>query len=295
MMKRLFLLILALLPPPLAAEASEPKLWIIKPAPASDLSDCPRLAKEAIKAKSPDARPLASDGAILFPSIKIPLRGEGGRDESHGDITDRCFALTIDGQIVVSGATVRLHSARLLRFPVLQLLARKPGEALRFQLTPAFPEEYSTIPTEKWWDMLGKLRGNGLDTDYKAGTLGRLARHIGTYRYDDVFKDPDVEATLNGLMPAKEKAVLRENLKVMAPIAFSGTHMVLSGNKPHAGTTDTAVVAIRLVDGTIHAAVMHDGKVFQYRDKRDHETTPDAIRDFVQESERIVKAWNETK
>lgn len=293
-MKRLSLFALALSLLPLAAEASETKLWIVKPASPGDLSDCPRHAEAAVKAKSLDARPLASDAVILFPSIKIPLRGEGGGEEEPSSFLDRCFALTVDGRTVVSGATVWLHSARLLRFPVLQLLTHKRGEGLRFQLTPAFPEQHSTIPTDKWWDMVEKLRDDA-DRDYKDGALARLARHIGTYRYDEVFKDPDVEATLNGLMSPKEKAVLRENLKVMAPIAFSGTHMILSGNKPHAGGTDEAVVAIRLVDGTLHAAVMHDGKVFQYRDKRDTETTPDAILDFVRESERIIKAWNEKR
>ncbi|CAA6606038.1 exported hypothetical protein [Rhodospirillaceae bacterium LM-1] len=294
-MKRLSCLVLSLLFLSLGAQASEARLWIVKPAPAGDLSDCPKRAEEAVKAKSLEARLLASDAVIMFSNGGIPLLGEGGQEENFGELTDHCFALTVDGQTVISGATLWPHSARLLRFPVLQVLTRKQGEALRFQLTPAFPEKHSTMSPEMWGDKVGKLRRNALEQDYKAGALSRLARHIGTYRYDDVLNDPDVNATLNSLMNSKEKAVLKENMTVMSPIAFSGTHMILTGNKPHAGTTDTAMVAIHLVDGTIYAAAMHNGKVFQYRDKRTSEMTPDDILGFVEESERIAKAWSEMK
>jgi hypothetical protein len=292
---RLHLLAFVLLLLPLGAQASETRLWIVQPLRGGDLSDCPQRASEAILAKSPDARLMTSDAVILFPSFRIPLRGEGGRDEELGDITDRCFALTVEGRTVISGATLRPQSARLLRFPVLQLLTSNQGEALRFYLTPTFPEKHSVISQEKWWDDIGKLKGSALDKDFKAGALARLTRYIGTYRYDEVFADMDVNASLNRMMSPKERAVLRENMRVMGPIAFSGTHLVLKGNKPHAGGSAEAVVTIRLDDGTLHAAVMNGGKVFQYRDKRDNETTPDAILDFVQESERIIKAWKEMK
>jgi hypothetical protein len=280
---------------PLAAQASESRLWIVQSARGGDLSDCPKRASNAIATKSPDARLMTSDAVILFPSMKIPLRGEGGRDEDLEDVTDNCFALTVNGLTVVSGAILRPHSARLLRFPVLQLLTFKQGEGVRFHLTPAFPEEYSTISKEKWWNSVDKLQVKTMDKDFKAGALARLTRYIGTYRYDEVLADTDVSATLNRMMSPKEKSVLRENMQVMSPIAFSGTHLVLKGNKPHAGGSDEAVVAISLEDGALHAAVMHNGKVIQYKDKHNTESTPDAIHDFVQESERIIKGWKELK
>lgn len=294
-MKRISALMVSLLFLALDAQASETRLWIVKPAPAGDLADCPKRAEDAVKNKSPDARLLTMDAVIMLPNEGIPLLGEGGPDEKFHELADRCFALTVDGKTVISGATLWPHSARLLRFPVLQVLTSKQGEALRFRLTPAFPEEHSTINPEKWGDKVWKLRGSALEKDYKVGALSRLARYIGTYRYDEILNDPDVDATLNSLMNTKEKSVLLENLKVMAPVAFSGTHMILSGNKPHGGGTDEAILAIRLVDGTIHAAVRHNNKVFRYADKRDAEEVPAPVQKFIDDAERFVKARSEKK
>jgi hypothetical protein len=106
--------------------------------------------------------------------------------------------------------------------------------------------------------------GSIVDVDWKAGKLSRLAKHIGTYHYDTVLIDPDVDAALNKLMTAKEKKVLVENLQVSPPIAFSGTHMILSGNKPHSGSSDTALVALSLKDASIHVLVQHASKVNVY-------------------------------
>src|SRR3546814_5809338 len=38
------------------------------------------------------------------------------------------------------------------------------------------------------------------EIDWKAGKLGHLAPHIGTYRYDAVLGDPAVKATLEALV-----------------------------------------------------------------------------------------------
>jgi hypothetical protein len=102
------------------------------------------------------------------------------------------------------------------------------------------------------------------DIDWKVGKLSHLAKHIGTYHYETVLTDPDVDAALNKFMATEEKKILVKNLQVRPPIAFSGTHMILSGNKPHSGSSDTALIALSLKYGSIHVLVQHASKVKVY-------------------------------
>ena len=143
---------------PAMAEVSEARLWLVEPAPAGDLSDCPQRAARAVLAQSADARLLTSAAEVRWRDGRFALRGEAGRDENPWQLSDRCFALVVDGRVVVAGATLVPYSARLLRFPVLQVLTRRPGEKLEFELTPAFPADKSAIPPQAWRDALSGLR-----------------------------------------------------------------------------------------------------------------------------------------
>jgi hypothetical protein len=180
MIRHSLMIVLALLLPA-AAQASEAQLWIVDPAPGADLADCPGRAAAAAESKAPSARPLTSDAVVhwqagkdLWPERDLPLRGASGVEEDVHRLTDRCFALTVNGRAVVAGAILWPQSARLLRFPVLGVMTRKPGLALRFELTPAFPAQYSTTPPHLWGEKLAILAGGSEDADFKAGPLGRL-------------------------------------------------------------------------------------------------------------------------
>jgi hypothetical protein len=145
--------------PPLAAQAGEAQLWIVSPAAAGALSDCPERAATAVHAKSADAHLLTSEALVRWQGGQIRLPGEGRDLEQKRDLWDKCFALTVDGRVIVSGATLVPHSARLLRFPVLQVLSwRSREESLEFELTPAFPASKSTTSDQEWLGRLAKLR-----------------------------------------------------------------------------------------------------------------------------------------
>jgi len=145
--------------PSLAAQAEETQLWIVTPAAAGALSDCPERAAAAVHAKSPDAHLLSSAALVRWQGGQIRLRGEGRDLERKRDLWDKCFALAVNGRVIVSGATLVPHSARLLRFPVLQVLSwRSREESLEFELTPAFPAGKSTVPVQEWLDRLAELR-----------------------------------------------------------------------------------------------------------------------------------------
>lgn len=151
-------MLLALLAP-LAAQAGESQLWIVTPAARGALSDCPERAATAVNAKSAEAHLLTSEAVVRWQGGRIRLSGEGVTPEQKRDVSDKCFALTVDGRVIVSGATLVPHSARLLRFPVLQVLSwRDRDEGLEFELTPTFPADKSTIPAQGWLGRLAELR-----------------------------------------------------------------------------------------------------------------------------------------
>jgi hypothetical protein len=141
------------------AQAGDVRLWIVTPAPRANLRDCPQRAADAVKNRSADARLLTSNAVVEWPNSTLPICGEAGAVENPEDLSDRCFALTAGDRVVVSGATLRPYSARLLRLPVLQVMTRRQGEALRFKLTPAFPAELSQMPPQTWNGMLSRLTG----------------------------------------------------------------------------------------------------------------------------------------
>ena len=144
---------------PLTAQAAEPQLWIVTPAAAGALSDCPERAANAVKAKSVDARLLTSPALVRWQGGQVRLRGEGKDLGQARDLWDKCFALAVDGRVIVSGATLVPHSARLLRFPVLQILSwRSRDESLEFELTPSFPASKSTVSEQDWLGRLAELR-----------------------------------------------------------------------------------------------------------------------------------------
>jgi hypothetical protein len=159
-MTRIWLAVLLSIMVPATAWAGEVTLWIVRPAPGADLADCPQRAAAAVEGRSQNARQLTSDAVVHWaagdhwPERDLPLRGATGAEEDIRTLEDHCFALTINGGVGVSGAILNRHSARLLRFPVLHVTTRKQGLELRFELTPAFPAKYATIPPKTWGELL---------------------------------------------------------------------------------------------------------------------------------------------
>ncbi|MEX1035725.1 MAG: hypothetical protein WDZ54_07190 [Sneathiella sp.] len=118
------------------------------------------------------------------------------------------------------------------------------------------------------------------EIDWKQGKLGHLATHIGTYRYEKVLEDPAVANALDDLV-GEAAAVLRANLEVAAPIDFSGGNLVLTGLAAHQGGAEEAMILIRLYDGTVRAALLHDGRMTLYARDARYSYVPKILRDFL--------------
>jgi hypothetical protein len=100
--------------------------------------------------------------------------------------------------------------------------------------------------------------------DQKAGAWGDLAKYIGLYDYEAVLNDARVKKQLSLILSSEELKHLRQNLNVRSSIGFDAGCLVLSGNAPHKGGQENALVDVCLYKGEVYAAVLSDQKVIVY-------------------------------
>jgi hypothetical protein len=137
------------------------------------------------------------------------------------------------------------------------------------------------------------------DMDDKEGKLGHLSRFIGTYHYDAVLDDPQVKQALAQTV-GDDVGLLKENLAARGPIDFIEGNLVLSGLAPHQGGIEMATLWIRVYDGTILAAIMHESKVTIYgvgpgesAQSSRYGRLPRLFRDFVSDPPFPLRGLNE--
>jgi hypothetical protein len=118
------------------------------------------------------------------------------------------------------------------------------------------------------------------EIDWKNGTLGHLAPHIGTYRYDAVLGDPAVKAALEKLAGA-DLPVIVANLAVAGPIDFVGGHLVLRGLAPHQGGEEEAMVLVKIYDGSVRAGLLHAGRLRLFAPDERYSYLPAPLKDFA--------------
>lgn len=125
------------------------------------------------------------------------------------------------------------------------------------------------------------LAGTAQATDWKQGKLGHLSAHIGTYNYDAILGDPAVRSALQDLAgPDVETIVI--NLDVASSVAFIDGFLILRGNAPHQGGLEEAFVMIKVFDGQVRAALLHDSRMTLFAADTEYEYVPRELRDFVQ-------------
>jgi len=154
-MKRVLLAAFLVMAQPVLAEAADIRLWLVAPDPAGDLSHCPERARREVAARSPAARLLESAAELRWGGGTVELPGATA---DGAGLADRCFALAVNGRLVAAGATLRPYSARRLRFPVLQILPRRPGEGQVLRLAPQFPANEGAPVPPAWRDALTDKR-----------------------------------------------------------------------------------------------------------------------------------------
>lgn len=120
--------------------------------------------------------------------------------------------------------------------------------------------------------LLLSVPGSAETIDWKKGKLGHLSTLIGTEQVEKVLADPAVQKAISGVMATALIGKLKQNLQVRGAIDFIDGNLVLSGNAPHRGDTDTASVWIKIYDGTVRVVLQSDGKTTLYAkdDKYDY-------------------------
>ena len=119
------------------------------------------------------------------------------------------------------------------------------------------------------------------DVAWKGGKLANLAPTIGTYQYDEVLGDARVRQAVEALLPEAERASLKNNLGVRAPIDFIKGYLVLSGNAPHRGGEENASVWINIYDGKVYVALLRHGKWTLYANEAQFGYLPLQLRNTV--------------
>lgn len=115
--------------------------------------------------------------------------------------------------------------------------------------------------------ILGLLTLFALPSATSAACTGEHAdmqSYAGNYVSDrNLLAAPLVAARLQRL-PAQVRAHLNHNLDVAGPIDLISCHLVLTGNAPHMGGEENAIVAVNLHSGAVSAAIHSGGRTDIY-------------------------------
>lgn len=120
-----------------------------------------------------------------------------------------------------------------------------------------------------------------------SGKLSRMLTYAGEYKTAEVLGDPAVDAALTRLL-GSELAHLKRNLGVAGPVDLISSDLVISGNAPHQGGEENAIVDINVYSGAVAAAILSQGKIAIYADTGKtmsgmayEEAVPLAIKDWL--------------
>ncbi|MGE5478200.1 MAG: hypothetical protein ACM3Q1_16215, partial [Bacteroidales bacterium] len=114
------------------------------------------------------------------------------------------------------------------------------------------------------------------------GKLGHLKRLVGTYNLVPALEDPTVRSALQ-LALKEHYLTLLTNLSVRPPLSYMSNCLFAEGNAPHQATTENAMLAI-CMDGTVHAALLTDGRRILFSPARSYREVPDQMRFFLDDS-----------
>ncbi|TAM41685.1 MAG: hypothetical protein EPN32_07290 [Rhodanobacter sp.] len=96
------------------------------------------------------------------------------------------------------------------------------------------------------------------------GKWANLQSYAGKYRADDNLLDAPTLAARLARLPGKERAHLQRNLDVSGPARLDACHLIVTGNAPHMGTEQDAMLEVDLASGVAIAAIHGGGRIDVY-------------------------------
>jgi len=110
--------------------------------------------------------------------------------------------------------------------------------------------------------------------------LTHLKEYIGTYEDAKIYTDKFVSKKLNKLL-GNELEHLKRNLSVRGPIDFIDGELVITGNAPHLGTIEDAILSINIYNGKISAAIHSNETITVYTEENNYQYIPISIKDYL--------------
>lgn len=108
-----------------------------------------------------------------------------------------------------------------------------------------------------------------------------IARYVGGWDVDGLLGEPPVAAELRALTGAALEH-LERNLDVTGGVEYYGSALSVSGNAPHRGTEEEAIVCIQpLAAPKVHAAILSQGAIRVYTREPRYEYLPTCVKDWV--------------
>lgn len=116
----------------------------------------------------------------------------------------------------------------------------------------------------------------------EATSRAMIAKYAGSYDTDAFLKEPAVRAELQKLLGPELKHLMH-NLNVKGDVDLINGTLSLSGNAPHQGTEEEAVVCVTVLLSSmnVEAAILSKGAVTVYTRAERYEYTNRCIKDWI--------------
>ncbi|TAM44964.1 MAG: hypothetical protein EPN55_09700 [Gammaproteobacteria bacterium] len=108
----------------------------------------------------------------------------------------------------------------------------------------------------------------------------QIEKYAGTYFTNELLSEPLIEAETKRLLGG-EYGHLKKNISARAPIGLVGDALSISGNAPHMGGKEMAIVCIQTYKLKVHAAIYSMGKITIFTDAQQYGHLPLCIQDWI--------------
>lgn len=130
--------------------------------------------------------------------------------------------------------------------------------------------------------MAGLLASAGVAQSDEATQRAMIAKYAGSYDADAFLKEPAVHAELQKLLGPELKHLMH-NLNVKGDVDLINGTLSLSGNAPHQGTEEEAVVCVTVLplNTIVEAAILSKGAVTVFSRVDDYYSASLCIKDWI--------------
>ncbi|MDP1767505.1 MAG: hypothetical protein Q8L74_01740 [Nitrospirota bacterium] len=128
--------------------------------------------------------------------------------------------------------------------------------------------------------MVGVFPSAGVAQSDEGTARAEIAKWAGSDDTDAFLRQPAVRAELQKLLGPELKHLLH-NLNVRGSVELIGWTLTVSGNAPHQGTEEEAIMCVVPGTSMVEAAILSAGTVTVYTRAEQYEYTNRCIKDWI--------------